>query len=66
MHLFQMVPMVMAVLLVTQNPQPTQTVSSNTIEAVDVRGTNFQPALSRISFEPKREMSLIRRRLIGT
>ncbi len=41
MHLFQMVPMVMAVLLAVQNPQPAQTIKSDTIEAVDVRGNKL-------------------------
>lgn len=41
MHLFQMVPMVMAVLLGIQNPQPAQIIKSDTIEAVDVRGNKL-------------------------
>src|SRR5678815_1201444 len=44
MHLSQMVPMVMAVLMAVQNPQPAQTIKSDTIEAVDVRGNKLPTA----------------------
>jgi len=44
MHLSQMVPMVMAMLMAVQNPQPAQTIKPDTIEAVDVRGNKLPTA----------------------
>jgi hypothetical protein len=62
MHLSQMVPMVMAVLMAVQNPQPAQTIKSNTIEAVDVRGNKLPTATIRNQLRTKSGIPLTRRR----
>src|SRR3954468_2605884 len=53
MHLSQVVPMVMAVLMAVQNPQPAPTTKSDTIEAVDVRGNKLQTSVIKNQLRTK-------------
>src|SRR5215468_10038545 len=55
MHISQLVPMVMAVMMAVQNPQPAAPpIKSDTIENVDIRGNKLPTATIRNQLRTKR------------